>query len=299
MKPIYKLAALVASGTFVALTAGEAASDQTLDYVPFLKGPATVSADNGHTNTYQYWKDAEAVRKHSSWIGDPKNEWKLNWKFRNPDFDDSLHGGYFALDRGEELYSDLNKDGSFAACIGAKDGNLKGLRANHYPHYDTSLGRVVGLEFMIEKCAGEKGKKLVDGSYDNSSISIYVSSFSNGMPVNVDVSSGPMKKAFERGKKTFHRKAGASNFACASCHVSMVGKFLRGQHLTTPYGDTTHFPTWRTKDEVQSLQVRFTECNRNAGVQPLKIGSKTYADLELYMTALSNGYPIAVPSQRD
>jgi sulfur-oxidizing protein SoxA len=50
---------------------------------------------------------------------------------------------------------------------------------------------------------------------------------------------------------------------------------------------------------VQSLHVRFTECNRNAGVQPLKIGSKEYTDIEVFMTALSNGYPVAMPSTRD
>jgi sulfur-oxidizing protein SoxA len=45
--------------------------------------------------------------------------------------------------------------------------------------------------------------------------------------------------------------------------------------------------------------VRFTECNRNGGTQPLKIGSPEYNDLEVFMTALSNGYPVASPSQRD
>ena len=299
MRHASKFAAMATLGACISLATSTANAGGKREYVPFLTGPATASADAGHTNTYQYWKDAATVRSHAAWVGDPANEWKLNWKFRNPGFDDSLHGGHFAMDRGEELYGQLNKDGAFAKCLGAKDGNLKGLRANHYPHYDATRGRVVGLEFMIEACAKKAGMTLLNGSYDNSAISIYVSSFSNGMPVNIDVSRGPLKEAFERGKKAFHIKAGASNFACASCHVSMVGKFLRGQHLTTPYGDTTHFPTWRTKDEVQSLQVRFTECNRNAGVQPLKVGSKTYADLEVYMTALSNGYPIAVPSQRD
>jgi sulfur-oxidizing protein SoxA len=119
------------------------------------------------------------------------------------------------------------------------------------------------------------------------------------MPMNLDVSQGPLKQSFENGKKLFHMKAGWTNFSCATCHVSNVGKNLRGQTPTTHYGDAAHWPVWRSKDELQSLHIRFTECNRNAGVQPLKVGSQEYTDLEVFMTALSNGYPVVNPSTRD
>ena len=33
--------------------------------------------------------------------------------------------------------------------------------------------------------------------------------------------------------------------------------------------------------------------------QPLVPGSKPYTDLEVFMTALTNGYPISVPAERD
>ncbi len=258
--------------------------------------PPSVAGDVKHTNTYQYWKDRAKLNQ--AWIGDVKNEWKLNWKFRDRPINDGLHGGDLALDRGEELYKKLKSGGSFDACMGAKDGNLKGLRTK-YPRYDESLKQVVGMEAMIEHCAKQQGMTLVNGSYDNSAVSVYIASLSNGMPLNIDVSKGPLKESFERGKQAFELKAGRNNLACASCHVQMVGNNLRGQTPTTHYGDIAHWPTYRMKDELQSLHVRFTECDKNSGVQPLKVGSQAYTDIEVYLTALSNGYPVMLPSARD
>lgn len=251
------------------------------------------SVEKDHTNTYPYWKD----RANLPALGG-KDEWKLNWKFRDRPLNDQLHGGDEALDRGEELYKKLNARGTFAACMGAPDGNLRGLRLK-YPMYSESQKAVVGMEAVIEHCAAKEGMKLVNGSYDNSAVSVYIASFSNGMPIHIDVSQGPLKDAFERGRRAFNLKAGRNNLACASCHVEMVGNNLRGQTPTTMYGDAAHWPTWRGKDELQSLHVRLTECDRNAGVQPLRIGSQTYTDIEVYLTALSNGYAYMVPSMRD
>jgi len=264
-------------------------------YIDYGKSPKA-SDDARHTNTYQYWKDNKKIDPQRA---DSLTEfWTVNWKYRDAPYNDSLHGGHEAMDRGEALYKQLNADGKFATCLGAKKGDLKGLRLT-YPRFDKEMGGIIGLEAKIESCAAKQGMKLENGSYDNSAVSVYVTSFSNGMPINIDVTKEPMKSAFERGKKLFHTKAGWTNFSCATCHVSLVGKKLRGQTPTTHYGDIGHWPTWRTKDELQSLHVRFTECNRNAGVQPLKIGSPEYNDLEVFMTALSNGAPVTVPSTRD
>jgi sulfur-oxidizing protein SoxA len=280
-----------------------ASADKTADatyreYTPmFAYGSNPKASDDVKlTNTYQYWKDnakIDPVRANS-----PTESWTVNWKYRDPPYDDSLHGGHVAQERGETLYKQLNAKGEFAACMGAKNGNLKGLRLG-YPRMDKEMGGIVGLEAKIESCAGKQDMKLVNGSYDNSAVSVYITAFSAGMPLAIDVSKGPLKESFERGKKLFHTKTGWTNFSCATCHVSLVGKNLRGQTPTTPYGDIAHWPTWRTKDELQSLHVRFTECNRNGGTQPLKIGSPEYTDLEVFMTALSNGYPVVSPSQRD
>lgn len=267
------------------------------EHTPDVDWKPDVAADAEHTNTYQYWKDRKALNP--EWAASREHQWKLNWKFMDPSFDDSLHGGHVALDRGEALFRQIDAGGAFAACLGARDGNLKGLRANHYPGYKPELKRIVGLEEMVKHCAKKQGIALDQGSYDNTAVSLYVTSFSNGMPISIDVATEPLKAAFERGKERFHTRVGATHFSCATCHVTLVGKSLRGQVLTTPYGDVAHWPTYRTKDELQSLHVRFTECNRNAGAQPLRPGSPAYTDIEVFLTALSNGYPVDVPSARD
>lgn len=296
------LRALAACG-LVGLMAACATTDNSADtvyrdYTPLLDYGTSpkVSDDSRHTNTYPHWKDN--ARIDPARAGSLTEFWTVNWKHRDPPFYDTLHGGHDAQDRGAELYKQLIAKGDFAACLGARNGELKGLRLQ-YPQFNQEMNRVVGMEAMIEHCAAKLGMKLENGSYDNSAVSVYITAFSNGMPLNIDVTQGPLKQSFENGKKLFHMKAGWTNFSCATCHVSLVGKSLRGQTPTTNYGDAGHWPTWRSKDELQSLHVRFTECNRNSGVQPLKIGSREYTDLEVFLTALSNGYPVVSPSTRD
>lgn len=259
-------------------------------YTPHVTGDKTLSA------TYPFWKD----RNKLDWrlAGNPEENWKLNWKFMDPPFNNTVHGGHFALDRGEDLYKSLNRDGRFAACLGANRGRLKGLRTQ-YPMYRKDLGRVASLEAVIEHCASAQGEVLQHGSYDNSAVSLYVASFSQGMPMRVDVSKGPMREAYERGRQLFHTKAGRLNFACSSCHTRNVGQQLRGSYITTPYGDVAHYPVYRTQYRLQSLHLRLIECNLDAGVQPLMPGSQAYTDLEVFLSALSNGYPVSVPAERD
>lgn len=276
-------------------SAGESAFHRDMDlpvekYEPHVKGDMTLS------KTYPYWKD----RNKLDWrlAGNPEENWKLNWKFMDPPFNNTVHGGHFALDRGESLYASLNRDGRFAACLGAPRGKLKGLRTQ-YPMYHKDLRRVVGLEAVIEHCASAQDEVLQQGSYDNSAVSLYVASKSQGMPMRIDVAKGPMQEAFERGRQLFHTKAGRLNFACSSCHTRNVGQLVRGSHITTPYGDVVHYPVYRTQYRLQSLHLRMIECNLDAGVQPLMPGSQSYTDLEVFLSALSNGYPVSVPAERN
>jgi sulfur-oxidizing protein SoxA len=288
------LACLSFAGTSPALAAEPGPYREM--HQPVEKFVPHVSGDKQFSDTYKYWKNPKKL----DWrlAGNPEENWKLNWTFMDPPFNAAVHGGHFALDRGESLYKYLNRQGEFASCLGARKGNLKGLRAG-YPRYNAGLKRVVGLEEMIQMCAAHDGQILENGSYDNSAISLYVASFSKGMPIRIDVSKGPMKQAYERGSQLYQTRAGRLNFACSSCHIHNVGKHVRGTTITTPFGDAAHFPVYRTKYELQSLQLRFMECNLDTGTQPMMPGSAAYTDLEVFMTALANGFPVAVPSERD
>ncbi len=259
-------------------------------YQPNVRGDMKLSG------SYHYWADP----KHLDWrlAGNPDENWKMNWKFMDPPFNSAVHGGHFAMDRGEELFGELNVKGRFARCLGARKGKLKGLRA-HYPMYRADLKRIAGLEEVIEMCAAKEGRVLQNGSYDNSAVSLYVAGKSNGMPIDIDVSKGVMRDAFERGRKLFHMRTGKLNLACSSCHTHQIGLHLRGTVVTTPYGDVAHYPVYRTRYQLQSLHLRFIECNLDTRIQPLVPGSRAYTDLEVFMTALTNGYPVTVPSERD
>lgn len=256
-----------------------------------------VSGDLKLSGTYEYWKDPTQLDYRMA--GNPDDNWKLNWKFMDPPFNQAVHGGHFALDRGEDLFRQLNIKGRFAACLGVGRGKIKNLRAG-YPRWRDDLKRVAGLEEVIEHCAARQGRVLQNGSYDNSAISVYLASLGNGTPIAIDVTrSGPMKASFERGRKLFHLKAGAFNFACSSCHAHNIGKRLRGNVITTPYGDAAHYPVYKTQYILQSLHMRFIECNQDTRTQPLMPGSRAYTDLEVFLTALTNGYPVTVPAERD
>ncbi len=274
--------------------AQEATGHRELD-LPLTQYEPHVQGDMQLSGTYPHWKE----RRRLDWrlAGNPDENWKLNWKFMDPPFNNAIHGGHFALERGQALFRRLNRDGRFARCLGAPKGRLEGLRTR-YPMYREDLKRVMGLEAMIEHCAATQGEVLENGSYDNSAVSLYVASQSQGLPMRVDVSQGPLREAFERGRILFHTKAGRLNLACSSCHTRKVGELLRGSRITTPYGDVAHYPVYRTRYTLQSLHLRFMECNLDAGVQPLRPGSQAYTDLEVFLTALTNGYPVSVPAER-
>jgi sulfur-oxidizing protein SoxA len=264
--------------------------DALEDYVPHARGDLQLSG------TYRHWSNPRSL----DWrlAGNPDENWKLNWKFMDPPYNQAVHGGHFALDRGEDLFRELDAKGRFAACLGAKSRDLKGLRAG-YPRYRPDLKRIAGLEEVIELCAARQGKELQNGSYDNSAVSLYVASKSAGMPIAIDVTKGPLQQAFERGRRLFHMRTGRSNLACATCHTHRVGLQLRAATVTTPYGDVAHYPVYRTRFQLQSLHLRFMECNLDTGTQALKPGSTAYTDLEVFLTALTNGYPVSVPSERN
>lgn len=296
------LSRFVAGILLLSASVGVAHADEDgKEYSPIEHFIPHVSGDLQLTGTYRLWKDPANLDRRL--VGDPQENWKLNWKFLDVPFNKDLHAGYLALERGEKLYKQLNRSGTFQNCLvmyrlgGRFENTLQGLRTN-FPRYRLDLQKVAGLEEVIEHCAKLEGETLQNGSHDNSAVSIYIAAQSNGQPIDIDVSSGPMKEAYLRGEKLFHRKVGRNNLSCASCHVGRVGLSLRATIVTSPYGDAGHYPVYRDKYGLTSMHVRFTQCSIDLGFNPLRPGSQAYTDLEVFLTALTNGYPVSVPSER-
>lgn len=257
--------------------------------------------DVGFSDTIQYWRDEAALARHAGLADIPAEQWKLNWKHMDLDRID-LHPGHLAVDEGEAMVAKLAKrDPAFLVCLTGGKGSLKGLAAG-YPQYDSALGRIVTVEDRIEHCAKSVLDEIIpQGKPTNNKISVYFKSQSAGVPIKVDIANARVTEAYRRGEQSFYAKTGQLNFACASCHVpgSIMGHKLRGETPTTPFADAAHYPTYRTPvGALESIQERFARCHGQMRTLALKPGDPAYADLEVFMTVLSNGYPVSVPSAR-
>ena len=260
-----------------------------------------VEGDVGFSDTIQYWRDEAALARHAALADKPAEQWKLNWKHMDLDRME-LHPGHLAVDEGQTMVKKLAaRDSAFLACLGEGSPELKG-KAAAYPKFDEALDRIVTVEARIEHCAKRVLKEEIrQGTPPNNKISVYFKSLSAGTPIRVDLSDANVMDAYRRGEELFYRKTGQLNFACASCHVpgSIMGHKLRGETPTTPFGDAAHYPTYRTPvGALESIQERFARCHGQMRTQALKPGDPAYADLEVFMTVLSNGYPVSVPSAR-
>jgi sulfur-oxidizing protein SoxA len=106
-----------------------------------------------------------------------------------------------------------------------------------------------------------------------------------------------MAPYYAAGEKLYHTRYGQVDIACHQCHDYHAGQNFRGQVLTQ--GQTNGFPVYRfTEGQVVGLQERITQCLTNLRAEPYAIGSPQYLDLEIYMSARSNGLKIETPAVR-
>lgn len=277
------------------------AADVYREFYPRAAIDPTKGVAGDFSDTYHYWKDEKALSQNGAWVGDRDHQWKLNWKFMDLDRID-LHPGHMAVDEGEALVKRwTSREPEFLTCLGGGKKDLKGVAAT-YPRYDQKLRRIMTVESLVEQCAKTAmWEDVKQGSPANNKVALYIKSLSTGLPLNVDLSSKPLMDAYKRGEDLFHTRVGQLNFACASCHTpgSVMGHKLRGETPNTPFGDAAHFPTYRTpRSQLESMQQRFNLCLKQMRTAQLKPGDPIFVDLELFMTVLSNGYPISVPSAR-
>jgi len=91
MKTLFSILAAVTS--FAALAQPEI---PYREYEPLDQYEPHVSGDLKLSGSYQYWKDPAKLDYRMA--GNPDENWKLNWKFMDPPFNQAVHGGHFALD---------------------------------------------------------------------------------------------------------------------------------------------------------------------------------------------------------
>jgi sulfur-oxidizing protein SoxA len=181
---------------------------------------------------------------------------------------------------------------------------LRGI-ATRFPKFVPAYKRVMAIEeYLAAHTRDTTGSEMPVESPANLKMSMLVKMQSNGMPVNVDLTSPEARAALKRGEATFNKRVGKRNHACADCHTEGPGKggnkFLGGRLLgNVKAGLTNHFPTWRTNfAKPWDMRKRMQWCMLPLGMNYLAADSVEYAELELYLTSFSQGKPMSVPGIR-
>lgn len=219
-----------------------------------------------------------------------RNEWEAIMEF--PPYE-------LALDQGEKLFNTSFKSGkTYASCFKNAGKNI----AHNYPYWDKSSGKVKTIEAEINECRvrnGEKALKYKKGPIV--SISAYIHSLARGNKTNVVVPANDpgALKAYNRGKQFYFARRGQLNFSCAHCHFDGAGKYIRANLLSMAIGQTTHFPTYRSKWGVMgTIQRRYTGCNKQVRAKPFKAQGPEYTNLQYFHTYMSNGLELNAPGTR-
>ncbi len=199
---------------------------------------------------------------------------------------------------GEELW-----EIPFANGKGYKDCFPDGPAIAHlYPRWDRKLGKVITLSLAINQCRranGEKPFRYYKG--DITLILSYIAFKSRGKPTSVAIPKDDIRAlaAYNKGKKFYYTRRGQLNYACSTCHMQNVGKYLRSEILSPAVGHTTGWPVYRSSwNSVGTLHRRFAGCISQIRAKPFKAQSEQYRNLEYFMTYMSNGLPLNGPSSR-
>lgn len=205
----------------------------------------------------------------------------------------------FAVDRGAELWQQPLPDGTaMADCFFANPGEVR----SRFPQFDESLGEVVTLELAINRCRESSGADpLPYGKEDMIDIVAYLAYQARGRKVDTRVPADQPAAlaAYEAGKRFYYSKRGQLNFACADCHITSVGQYVRADRLGPSLGHPTHFPVYRSKlGGMISLHQRFFGCVRDVRAQPFELQSQEFRNLEYFLSYMSNGLEFNGPGAR-
>src|SRR5262249_6853233 len=108
---------------------------------------------------------------------------------------------------------------SCATCHAKPEEEFKSWAA-HMPKWEPRLNKVLGVEeFVARHAQAATGHAWLMQSDENTAVSTYLRYLANGAAIDVDVTSGLARAAYERGEALTLRKIGQLNFSCADCHA--------------------------------------------------------------------------------
>ena len=226
--------------------------------------------------------------------------------------DERLPGELYVA-MGDELFRAKRgpKNESLESCdFGAGPGVILGAYAQ-LPRYFADSGKVEDLESRLMTCMariqgfGEEAFPRFAPAdprmADMRRLAAFVASQSNGMPLAAPLDHPKEVEAYRVGERLFHRRAGAHDFSCATCHTAQ-GKRVRLQDLT----DFTNreaaqkaivtWPAYRAAaGEVHTLQDWLAICYWQMRHPQLRYGSEVSIALQVFLAQQANGGIIAAP----
>lgn len=291
-----------AAALAIAATSGLAQTKH--DYWYTIETPIVphFTGDRNFSNSVENWKDADSIRRAKASGVQSRDVNFKDFRWLEKSFDAQL-----LVDEGKEIFHKSQANGqSCASCHGEQGAKLKGTYTR-LPMYNSRLGRVVSGPTQIKACASERLQQdWPENSKPNALLDLFVASLSDGQPVAIDVTTpGEMQKSFERGKKLYFKRTGHFHFACASCHTgATTSLYIRGQRPSTFFGDAAHYPIWHfgfalpgdDNAAIFSLQHQIKSCQTLSRMLPGTEGSISMTDIEVFLKAVANGYPMSIPT---
>ena len=213
--------------------------------------------------------------------------------------DDFENPSMLWVEQGEALYE--TKEGKAGkACVDCHSDPSEAFAKTgaQMPKWNAKLNKPINLEQQINACRTEQmqAEPFKWESDAMLGMTAFVRMQSRGEPVDVQVD-GPMAKHFESGKNYYYQRRGQLDMACAHCHETYAGQYIRADLLSQ--GQSNGFPTYRLKwQKLGSLHRRFRGCNSQVRADRLGYGADQYVDLELYLAWRGKGLEVEAPAVR-
>lgn len=214
--------------------------------------------------------------------------------------DDFENAAFIFVDYGAELWdtADGSENKACAECHADAADTMADVAASH-PKWAPKHNQPFAVEHRVNNCRTEHmgAEPWKWESREMLSMVSYVKSQGRGQPVNIDLEAGDMQSWWERGEEFYYTRVGQLDMACATCHETNYGNFIRADMLSQ--GHSNGFPTYRLKWQgLGSLHRRFRGCMNNIRAKPYKRGSDEYTALEVYLAWRGKGLPVESPSVR-
>ena len=223
--------------------------------------------------------------------------------------------GELWIARGERLFKEKRgpKNASLEGCdFGLGPGVLAGA-AVRLPRYFADTDKVQDLESRLLTCMveiqgfnrAEIAKRAIspagsEGS-DVEALALYITSRSNGMPMNVSLVNEQERSMYKVGEYLFHRRSGQTDFACVQCHGE-ADKRIRLQDLVNMTDKkqiqevVSTWPAYRGGHfVVRTMQWRLYDCFWQMRLPEMQYASDLSIALTTYLHHQGNGAVVKVP----